>query len=83
MSKFRKLLQRIRSLDKNLRFDELQKVLEHYGYRMNSPTSGSSHNTFLKTGKQPITIPLHYLIKKVYVEAVQEVIEESENRKTV
>ena len=43
MSQFDKLLQRIRSLDKNLRFEELQKVLEHYGYTMSDPASGSSH----------------------------------------
>ena len=30
MSQFDKLLQRIRSLDKNLRFEELQKILERF-----------------------------------------------------
>lgn len=29
MSQFEKLLKRIKSLDKNMRFDELQKVLEY------------------------------------------------------
>ena len=43
MSQFDKLLQRIRSLDKNMRFEELQKVLEHYGYTMyGGPAGGSS-----------------------------------------
>ena len=46
MSQFDKLLQRIRLLDKNLRFEELQKVLEHYGYTMSGPASGSSHKSF-------------------------------------
>ena len=32
MSQFDKLLQRIRVLDKNLRFEELKKVLEHYDH---------------------------------------------------
>lgn len=34
MSKWEKLLQRILSLSKDLRFDELHKVLEDYGYQM-------------------------------------------------
>ena len=34
MSKWDKLLSRICSLDKGLRFDELRKVLESYGYEM-------------------------------------------------
>ena len=37
MSKWDKLLYRIRSLSSDLRFDELKKVLEEYGYIMNSP----------------------------------------------
>ena len=48
MSQFDKLLQRIRALDKNMRFEELQKVLEHYGYTMSGPASGSSHKSFRK-----------------------------------
>lgn len=32
MSLFDKLLQRIKLLDKNMRFDEVRKVLETYGY---------------------------------------------------
>ena len=57
MSQFDKLLQRIHSLDKNMRFDELKKVLEHYGYQMRGPAGGSSHKTFRKAGCNPITIP--------------------------
>ena len=47
MSQFDKLLQRIRSLDRNLRFDELQKVLEHYGYTMSGPAGGSTSSASL------------------------------------
>ena len=46
MSQLDKLIQRIRALDKNMRFDELRKILECYGYRMGCPASGSSHRTF-------------------------------------
>ncbi len=75
MSQFEKLLQRIRNLDKNLRFYELQKVLESYGYEMYAPSSGSSHRTFRKKGCVPITIPLHEPVKRAYVEMVKEVVE--------
>ena len=46
MSKWDKLITRICNLSKDLRFDELRKVLESYGYEMNAPRSGSSHYTF-------------------------------------
>lgn len=75
MSKWDKLIVRICNLSKNLRFDELKKVLESYGYVMNTPRSGSSHYTFRKQGCQPITIPKHEPIKKTYVEMVRQIVE--------
>ena len=78
MSKWDKLIARICTLSKDLRFDELRKVLESYGYEMYAPRSGSSHYTFRKPGKMPITIPKHEPIKKVYVQMVKEVIENGE-----
>ena len=75
MSQFDKLLQRIKSLDKNMRFAELQKVLEHYGYAMSGPSSGSSHRSFRKKGKSTITIPQHNPVKRAYVEAVKAIVE--------
>ena len=81
MSKWDKLLSRILSLDNELRFQELKKVLEYYGYEMNSsqPKSGSSHYTFRNKGKLPITVPRHEPIKKVYLMMVKTVIEEEMN----
>ena len=76
MSAWEKLLSRILSLGKNLRFAEMRKVLEQYGYTMYAPSGGSSHYTFRKKGKNPITIPKHEPIKKVYVEMVTSVVEE-------
>ena len=73
MSKWDKLLMRISNLSKDIRFDELRKVMESYGY--NAPRSGSSHYTFRKPGCQLITIPRHEPIKKVYVEMVKEIVE--------
>ena len=75
MSQFDKLLQRVSALDNNMRFNELKKVLEKYGYEMKGPSSGSSHMTFRKAGKNPITIPRHDSIKRTYVEKVKEAIE--------
>lgn len=75
MSRWDKLLSRICSLSKDLRFDELRKVLESYGYIMHEPRGGSSHCTFRKAGCQPITIPRHEPIKRVYVEMVKQIVE--------
>ena len=75
MSRWDKLIKRILSLSNDLRFDELRRILESYGYTMNAPRSGSSHYTFRKDGCAPITIPKHEPIKKVYVLMVKEVIE--------
>ena len=79
MSQFDKLLQQIKNLDRNMRFDELRKVLEHYGYSMSRPASGSSPKTFRKPGKYPITIPQHEPIKRVYIEMVKEIVESEED----
>lgn len=75
MSKWDKLLMRISNLSKDIRFDELRKVMGSYGYKMSMPRSGSSHYTFRKPGCKPITIPKHEPIKKVYVEMVKEIVE--------
>ncbi len=75
MSKWDKLITRIYNLSKDLRFNELRKVLESYGYEMNTPRHGSSYYTFRKIGCQPITIPKHEPIKKVYVEMVRKIVE--------
>lgn len=75
MSRWEKLLTKICLLSKDLRFEELRRVLESYGYVMNAPRSGSSHYTFRREGCQPITIPKHEPIKKVYVELVKQIVE--------
>ena len=80
MSKWDKLLERILTLSNDLRFLELKKVLESYGYEMKQPNRGSSHYTFRKDGSMPITIPKHEPIKRVYVLLVKEVIEREENK---
>ena len=78
MSQWDKLICRVKELSSDLRFEELRRILESYGYDMHTPRSGSSHCTFRKPGYSPITIPKHKPIKKVYIEMVREVIEREE-----
>ena len=80
LSSWDKLLARILTLTRDLRFDELRKVLESYGYTMKAPRGGNSHYTFRKQGCMPITIPKHEPIKKVYVEMVRDVVESEAKR---
>ena len=68
MSKWDKLIARICNLSKDLRFTQLQKVLETYGYRMDANSSGSSINTIRNQGKSQITIPKNEPIKYEYEE---------------
>ena len=79
MTKLDKLINRILTVPKDMRFDELKKVLEKYGYILEQPRGGSSHYTFRKEGCEPITIPKRNPVKRVYVEMVKEVVEEKEN----
>ena len=73
---------KINTLSKELRFSELRKVLESYGYVMNNPKGGSSHYTYRKKGCMTITILKHEPIKRVYVEMVRLIIEKEEKCET-
>jgi len=79
MGKIDKLIKEIKNLDKNLRFEELSKILLKMGYTINQPNSGSSHYTFRKSGKLPITIPRSVPINKAYIELVRDAIVEYES----
>jgi len=74
LSKWDKLTNDIKKLDKSLRFNELAKALIKIGYTQNQPKGGSSHYTFRKKGKEPITIPKSTPIGKVYIDMVKEAI---------
>jgi len=75
LSKWEKLLNKITTLSKDIRFTELRKILEGYGYEGRKPGGGSSHWTFRKQGKPPITIPENEPIKLAYVRLVKDIIE--------
>ncbi len=74
MAKWEKLLERLYRLDMSIRFEELTKILKTFGYLPNETGGGSSHVTFRKKGCNPVTIPRHSPIKKVYIELVKNVV---------
>lgn len=78
MSQWEKLLHKLKKLSPDMRFEELQKILESYGYQKDAPRSGSSHVSFRKKGKAVITIPKHKPIKKIYIKLVKDVVESEE-----
>ncbi len=80
MSKWEKLLQKLKNLSADIRFEELKRILEYYGYTLDVPRSGSSHFTFRKKGKSIITIPKHKPIKKIYIKIVKDVVESEEGK---
>lgn len=74
MSQLEKLIADILSLNPNLRFEQLYKLLIDLGYTVKQPRGGSSHYTFRKEGCTPITIPNHGPLKRVYIELVADAI---------
>lgn len=75
MSKLQKLLNRIRNNPKTVRFEELDKILMHYGFSKRQSRKGSSHFVY-KKGKILVTIPYKQpYIKVVYVEQVIKALE--------
>ena len=83
MSQWNKLIERILMLDKSLRDDELSKAMKKIGYTSKQPRGGSSHVTFRKKGRYPVTIPKGNPVNIAYIELVRDAVEqyESENEK--
>ena len=80
MSTWEKLMYRVKSLSDDLRFEEIKKVLEEYGYEMKRCGSAGSHCTFRKEGRDPLTIPKHGKhVKVIYVKLVKKAVEEDDN----
>ena len=79
LSRMEKLIEEIKNLNKDLRFEELAKVLNKMGYSQNQPRSGSSHYTFRKSGEMPITIPKSTPVNKAYIEMVRNAIMENDS----
>lgn len=79
LSQWDKLEDAILELDKTLRFEELAKAMIKIGYEKKQPKGGSSHYTFRKAGKAPVTIPKSVPINKAYIELVRDAIINYEN----
>ena len=67
-------MHRLYALDTSLRYEELKKILEHYGYIGKETKGGSSHVTFRKNGCVPITIPRHNPLKRAYIEIIRKAV---------
>ena len=80
MSKWEKLLLKLRNISDDLTFEELRKILLSYGYEESQPRGRSSHSTFRKK-MRIITIPRHKPIGRIYIEMVRKLVEEDENDK--
>ena len=76
MGKLEKLIEKVMKLDKNLRFDELAKVLVKFGYKQSQPSGGSSHYTFRKKGRGLITIAKDSPMDVAYIKKVRDTIVE-------
>lgn len=74
MSKFEKDLAKLKQNPKNVRYEELEKILLRIGFT--NRQKGTSHVVFTK-GKNIITIPTNRpFLKSVYIKQALEVIEE-------
>ena len=65
MSKYDKLLQKMRSNPMDWRISELKIVAEHFGFTFRQP--GTSHVTF-SNGIHRVTVPSHKPVKPIYVQ---------------
>jgi hypothetical protein len=79
VSKWEKLLKRIRRNPKAVRFNDVAKILESMSYEQRQPNRGSSHWTFRKHGCMPITIPRQEpYVKETYVKIIIDMLSEEE-----
>jgi len=74
MGKLEKLIDDIMKLDKSLRFEELSKALNKLGYIEKQPGRGSSHYTFRKKGKMPITVVKDSPMDVAYIKKVRDTL---------
>ena len=70
-----KLIEKMKRQPNGIRFQELAKVLEYYGYSMKSK-SGTSHRQFINFDGNVITIKEENPLKAVYVKDVLKRISE-------
>ena len=72
MSQFEKLMLKLLSLPREMRYEELKSILERFGFEGHEV--GSSHITYRKDGYPIVTIPRHGDIKRTYIRMVRDAI---------
>jgi predicted RNA binding protein YcfA (HicA-like mRNA interferase family) len=74
VSKKQKLLERLLSKPKDLRFDELDKILNYCGFKFDHTTG--DHAIYTKPGYRPLTIPQKTPVKSYLIEQALAAIED-------
>lgn len=69
-----KLIEKMKRQPNGIRFQELKRVLEYYGYKMKN-NSGTSHRNFINNEGRVITIKKENPLKAVYIKDVLKRIE--------
>lgn len=72
MGRREELYQKLQNNPKNVRFEDLDKLLRLYGFESRQPKGGSSHYFYKREGCPSLTIPRHKPMKTVYVKMVLE-----------
>ena len=80
MSKWDKLLRKLKMCSRDVTFEELRKILISYGYKESQTSRGGSHYNF-KKGDNRVTIPKHSPIGRIYIMIVRDLIEKEEQIK--
>ncbi len=74
MSKRAKLLERVLNNPANVRFQEIQKLLELAGFKLERVTG--DHYIFKKTGYRPISVPYTQPVKSHIVREVIKIVQD-------
>ena len=59
---------------KTVKFEELDKILVHFGFERSQKKGGSSHYVYRKKGGNPITVPKHKPVKEFYIKNVIKIL---------
>lgn len=74
MSKFDKLIIKMRTNARDWRIDDLKAIAERVGVDYRQP--GTSHVTFRLPNGSKVTVPAHKPIKPIYIKLFLELLEE-------
>ncbi len=74
MSKFDKLIIKMRTNARDWRIDDLKAIAERVGVDYRQP--GTSHVTFRLSNGSKVTVPAHKPIKPIYIKLFLELLEE-------